>query len=76
MSCGVGRRHGMDPVLLWYRTAAADPIQPLAWESPYALGAAIKRRKKKKKKKKAGVFEIIVLGVPIVAQVKDSNLSL
>ena len=28
------------------------PIQPLAWERPYATGAALKSRKRKKKKKK------------------------
>ena len=27
------------------------PIQPLAWELPYAAGAALKRPKKKKKKR-------------------------
>ena len=31
---------------LWYRPAAAAPIQPLAWELPYAAGAAVKRKKK------------------------------
>ena len=33
----------LDPVLLWlwYRPAATVPIQPLAWEPPYAL--ALKR---------------------------------
>ena len=47
MSCGVGRRHSSDPLLLWLwcRLAAAAPIQPLAWELPYAIGAAIKRIK-------------------------------
>ena len=25
---------------LWHRLAATAPIQPLAWESPYAAGAA------------------------------------
>ena len=25
---------------LWYRPAATAPIQPLAWKSPYAAGAA------------------------------------
>ena len=29
--------------------AAAALIQPLAWELPYAAGAALKRKKKKKK---------------------------
>ena len=38
MSCGVGRRCGSDPTLLWLwsRPAAAAPIQPVAWELPYA----------------------------------------
>jgi len=30
--------------------SAATPIGPLAWELPYATGAALKRQKKKKKK--------------------------
>ena len=48
MSCGVGRRRSSDPVLLWlwYRLAAL--IRPLAWELPYAAGAALKNQKKKK----------------------------
>ena len=51
VSCGVGRRRGLDPVLLWLwcRPAAIAPIRPLAWEPPYAMGAAqemIKRQKK------------------------------
>ena len=38
MRCGVGFRHGLDLALLWLwsRLAAAAPIQPLAWELPYA----------------------------------------
>jgi len=43
MSRGVGCRHGLDLVLLWHRPAATAPIQPLAWELPYAAGAALKR---------------------------------
>ena len=51
MSCGVGRRCGSDPALLWlwWRLAAVAPIQPIAWELPYATGAALKKEKKKKK---------------------------
>jgi len=47
MSCGVGLRRGSDLVLLWpwCRPAATAPIQPLAWEPPYALGAALKGQK-------------------------------
>jgi len=42
MSYGVGCRHGSDPVLLclWHRLAATAPTGPLAWEPPYAAGAA------------------------------------
>ena len=45
MSCRVGGRQGSDPALqwLWHKLAA------VAWEAPYALGAALKSRKKKKK---------------------------
>ena len=32
---------------LWRRRVAAAPIQPLAWELPYAVGAALKRQRKK-----------------------------
>ena len=54
MSCGVGLRHSSDPVLLllWCRLATTALIGPLAWEHPYAVGAALKRQKDKKKKKK------------------------
>ena len=33
VSCGIGHRHGSDPVLLWlwHRPAAVAPIRPLAW---------------------------------------------
>ena len=51
MSCGVGRRCGLDPTLLWLwcRPAVVVPIGPLAWEYPYAVGTALKSKKKKKK---------------------------
>ena len=50
VSCGVGRRCGLDLALLWlwYRLAAAAPIRPLAGESPYVAGMAIKEKKKKR----------------------------
>ena len=53
VSCGVGRRHGSDPALLWlwHRLVAVAPIQPLAWEPPNAVGTDLKRKGKKKKKK-------------------------
>ena len=51
VSCPVGYRHSSDLALLWmwHRPAAIAPIWPLAWESQYAMGVALKRPKKKKK---------------------------
>ena len=42
MSCGVGHRRSSDPMLLWLWLwlAAVAPAGPLAWEPPYAAGAA------------------------------------
>ena len=54
MSCGVGRRLGLDPALLWLsrRPVATALIRPLAWERPCAMGAALKKKDKRPKKKK------------------------
>ena len=48
MSCGVGHRCGSDPILLWLwcRPAATALIIPLAWEPPYAVGAALEKAKR------------------------------
>ena len=64
MSCGVGYRRGSDPVLLWLwcRLVAATLIGPLAWEPPYAAGAAQEMAKSPKRKKKKNQ------GVPVVTQ--------
>ena len=50
VSCGVGHRRNLDPVLLWLwcRPGATAPIGPLAWEPPYASGIALKQQKIKK----------------------------
>ena len=61
VSCGVGCRHGLDLALLWLwrRPVATAPIRALAWESPYAAGAAQEipttttKEKRQKKKKNA-----------------------
>ena len=50
MSCGVGQRFGLDPALLWHRPTAVALIGPLAWESPYASGAALKKHPQKRAK--------------------------
>ena len=54
MRCGLCCRCGSNPALmwLWYRPAAVSLIQPLAWELPYAAGAALKGQRKKKEKRK------------------------
>ena len=44
MSCGIGQQ------------LATAPIQPLAWELPYAASAALKSKKKKKKKEYTDQF--------------------
>ena len=51
MSCGVGHTHGSDPTMLWlwHKPAATAPIRPLAWEPPYAAGAALEKAKGQKK---------------------------
>ena len=57
VSCGVGRRRGLDSTLLWlwHRPVAMAPIRPLSWESPHAMGAALEKAKKKKKKKRQNI---------------------
>ena len=62
MSCGVGGRFSLDPALLWlqHRSAATTPIQPLAWEPPYAVGTALKQEKKKKKKKNFPCPDLVI----------------
>ena len=51
VSCGVGRRHGLDPSFLWLwcRPAAVTLIWPLAGKLPYTAGVALKRQRKEKK---------------------------
>ena len=46
VSWGVGCRCGLDPTLLWLWSwpAGTAPIRPLAWEFPYATGAAFKKK--------------------------------
>ena len=63
MSCGVGCRGGSDPALLWLwrRPGATAPIQPLAWEPPYAAGAAQEISKRQKKKKEEHDTEATVV---------------
>ena len=50
VSCGIGRRRGSDPMLLWLwcMPVATAPIRPLAWE----LHMPQERQKDKKDKNK------------------------
>ena len=53
MSCGVGLRRSSDPELLWLwrRPGSLALTGSLAWEPPYAAGAALKRQNKQTNKK-------------------------
>ena len=52
MSCGVGRRRGTDPELLWLwrKLAAVTLIRLLAWELPYAEDVALESKKKERER--------------------------
>ena len=65
ISCGVGCRRSSDPALLWLwrRPVATSPIQPLAWEPPCAVGAALEKAKKKKKKNSLADRMVLVRAV-------------
>ena len=51
MSCGVGHRRSLDLALLWlWGRPVVAPIRPLAWESPYVTGVALKRLKNERER--------------------------
>ena len=88
MSCGVGCRRGSDPELLWLwrRPESTAPIRPLAWEPPYAAGAAqeiatttTKDKKRPKKKNNltftSSISRKIVIKIHIVVNSKDERQS-
>ena len=65
MSCGVRRRRGSDPMLLWLWLwpAAATPTGPLAWKPPYAAGVALKRENNNNKESPfSKVFQLLHYG--------------
>ena len=65
MSCGVNYRCGSDLALLWlwHRPTAAAPIQPLAWELPYAAGVAPQKKKFKNERDSPKGGQILESGV-------------
>ena len=52
MSCGVGRRLGLNMALmrLLCRPVAIAPIGPLPWEPPYVTSMVLKKERKKKRR--------------------------
>ena len=52
MSCGVGKRHGSDPALLWlwYRAGSYSSDSTPSLGTSICLGFGPKKQKKKKKK--------------------------
>ena len=48
MSCGIGRRRGLDLALLWLwrRPVATAPMGPLAWKPLYAAGVVLEKTKR------------------------------
>ena len=46
--------------VLWCRLAAAAPIRPLAWEPPYAVGAAREMAKRQKKERNGDPWKAIL----------------
>ena len=76
VSCGVGRRCGLDPVWLWLwcRPVAVALIGPLAWEPPYALGAASEKAKKTKKKKNPTAAAGVAVEVRVHSPAQHSGL--
>ena len=49
MSCGIGHKRGSDLGWRWLWLAAVALIGSLAWEPPYAVGAALEMTKKNPK---------------------------
>ena len=76
MSCGVGRRRGSDPVLLWlwYRLVATAPIGPFTWDPPHATGVALEKAKRQKYHKKKLLCEKVFHSVAISAHVVIEHL--
>ena len=66
MNCGVDLRRRLDPVLLWMwcRSAATALIRPLAWEHPYAWGAAREKGPKKDQKKRVVLQKTVWVACP------------
>jgi len=63
---------------LWRRLVATAPIGPLAWEPPYAAGAAQEiatttTTKRQKKKKRFGIIHLVLLTGIICFHLSNSD---
>ena len=69
MTCGVGFGCSSDLVLLWLwpSPAAAASIRPLAWEPPYATGAALKSKQTNKQNEPGSSVSHIALIAALVS---------
>ena len=65
MSCGAGQRLSWDLAMLWLwcRPEAVALTRPLAWEPPYATGAALKRTKRPPPQKKRRISVVIFIDI-------------
>ena len=69
VSCGVGRRPGLELVWLCHRPPATALTGPLAWEPPHAVDAALKRQNKTKQNNKKKPHKL-----PKLSQDEKDNL--
>ena len=65
----MGLRSGV-AVRLWCRPAPAAPIQPVAWELPYATSVALKEKKNQTKQKESRKLENL-----LVTQLQASDMA-
>ena len=73
MSYDVGRRRSSDPVWLWCRLASTAPTRPLAWEAPYAMGAALEKPKKKRERERGRENLTAAAGVAAEVRVQSQT---
>ena len=60
---------------LWWRLAAAALIGPLAWELPYAVGAALKRKKREKREESWELRKYVEIKRHVLEQPRGKNKS-
>ena len=61
---------------LWCKAAAAAPFGLLAWEPPYAAGAALKKDERQKKRERDTLYNGEYMVLTTRALMKDTHASL